>query len=1152
MAPRLTVVVPLYNVEEYLGACLDSLAAQTMADLEVVMVDDGSTDRSADVALEFSRRDPRFRLIRQENAGLGAARNAGAAQAHPEGEFLAFVDSDDVVPPGAYRRMLGELDASGSDFVTGNVLRLRADGALEQSPMFRKTMERSRRATHVTRDGLLLGDRIACNKVFRRTFWELHSFAFPTGVLYEDIAVVLPAHFLAAGVDVVEEPVYHWRDRDGSITTRRAVARGIRDRVTAVTTVSRFLAERGMPEARRDYDAHALSGDLWLFMEALPDGDAEYHEAFLTHANAFADTVDPAVLDGLPLHLRVKWQLIRERRMPELLALLAHESADRDTFHVRGLLRPRAQHPGVEGPLPRRAAALSAEDLPVHAHLTEAVWRDGKLHLKGYAYVRNAPGRSAGTGWLRSGRRLVPLRLRRTVTDEAAAASGRSLHHYERSGFETVVDPVRLTGGTARGARKVWKLESVVIGAGRPRRGPMRLLGHPAAPAVRYVDERTRIVPVLSGNKLELRAEPVDAVLAGHRATAAGSGVRIAVRVLDGSAPTALRIQEWRTKETREFPLVAGGDTDGRTDGRTVVAEVPLDAFRRSDGDWGVQLVTGGRRVPVAARPETDAGRYPLAGGREVYAAANPSGDLVLTDRTVQPVVGRVVWPDGGPLVIEGSCPAGTGRALELVLRHGGHQEESAFAVERTGDAFRAELVPWAVDGIGGTLPLAEGRWYPSLRERGERDPERYLPVRVVHQLHAGMPLHQESGGRRFTLGRRFHDRLCLESGSALPVRDRGAYGQRRLRAGYAAARGGELRDAVLYSSFDGRQYSDSPRAVHEELARRATGVEHLWVVRDQQAAVPAGARAVALYSAEWHEALARSRWVVTNTQLPEWFDRADGQFVVQTWHGTPLKRIGRDLEGSRCADTAYMASMPRRAAQWSVLVSPNSFSTPVLRRALGHTGEVLECGYPRNDLLHAPDRAKTAAAVRRSLDVPEGRRVVLYAPTWREDRPKRSGRYGLDLRLDLEQARRALGDDHVLLVRRHYLVGGSVPESDFVRDVSRYPDVAELMLISDVLVTDYSSLMFDFAQTGRPMVFHTYDLEHYRDTLRGFCFDFESRAPGPLVPTSAGVVEALRDASAATSHQEAYARFREAFCDLDDGTAAVRVVDRMLKGARV
>ena len=102
------------------------------------------------------------------------------------------------------------------------------------------------------------------------------------------------------------------------------------------------------------------------------------------------------------------------------------------------------------------------------------------------------------------------------------------------------------------------------------------------------------------------------------------------------------------------------------------------------------------------------------------------------------------------------------------------------------------------------------------------------------------------------------------------------------------------------------------------------------------------------------------------------------------------------------------------------------------------------------------------------------------------------------------------------------------------------------------MLVTDYSSLMFDFAQTGRPMLFLTYDLAHYRDTLRGFYFDFEHRAPGPLIPDSAGIVAALRDPEAAVAgHRQAYERFRRGFCDLDDGSAAAQVVDRMLKEVR-
>ncbi len=159
----------------------------------------------------------------------------------------------------------------------------------------------------------------------------------------------------------------------------------------------------------------------------------------------------------------------------------------------------------------------------------------------------------------------------------------------------------------------------------------------------------------------------------------------------------------------------------------------------------------------------------------------------------------------------------------------------------------------------------------------------------------------------------------------------------------------------------------------------------------------------------------------------------------------------------------------------------------------------MLEVGYPRNDLLHSPDADVVARSVRARLGIPEGKRVVLYAPTWRDDQYYSRGRYKHDMRLDLERPRAAVGDDHVLLVRLHSNVVDGVPEdpAGFVRDVSLYPDITELYLISDMMISDYSSVMFDYANTGRPMLFFTYDLADYRDRLRGFYFDFEAEAPG-------------------------------------------------------
>ena len=119
------------------------------------------------------------------------------------------------------------------------------------------------------------------------------------------------------------------------------------------------------------------------------------------------------------------------------------------------------------------------------------------------------------------------------------------------------------------------------------------------------------------------------------------------------------------------------------------------------------------------------------------------------------------------------------------------------------------------------------------------------------------------------------------------------------------------------------------------------------------------------------------------------------------------------------------------------------------------------------------------------------------------------------------------------------------------MRDVSAYPDATELMLAADVLVTDYSSMMFDFANTGRPMLFFTYDLDAYRDEIRGFYFDFAERAPGPLLRTTDELAAALQDIDAVVSeHAERYREFAAEFCELDDGRAAERVVDRLFSAA--
>jgi CDP-glycerol glycerophosphotransferase len=354
----------------------------------------------------------------------------------------------------------------------------------------------------------------------------------------------------------------------------------------------------------------------------------------------------------------------------------------------------------------------------------------------------------------------------------------------------------------------------------------------------------------------------------------------------------------------------------------------------------------------------------------------------------------------------------------------------------------------------------------------------------------------------------------------------------------------------VVHHSCGGR-YSDNPRAIYESLVASGHPGNHVWLMDPKHAhGFPAGIDTVEFGSERCIKELESADVVVSNTHIElDWHKSPETRYL-QTWHGTPLKHIHFDSLWAPPGRVAYLTEDVRR---WDCLLSPNRASTELLRGAFGFTGEIAETGYPRNDVLSSPRRDEIRAAVRRQLGIPDGATVVLYTPTWRDDVLDAQGRQDFSLHLDLDEFTRRLGEDHYLLLRTHFLISAELPPIDRpgVRDVSAYPDVSDLYLAADVMVTDYSSTMFDFAVTGKPLLFFTYDLAHYRDALRGFYFDFDAHAPGPLLTTSTDVVDALADLGPVRrSYAAAYDRFRERYCHLEDGGASARVIDRYLMPA--
>jgi CDP-glycerol glycerophosphotransferase len=1193
MAPRLSVVVPIYNVQRYLDECLSSIAAQTLTDFEVVMVDDGSTDDSAAIAEAFAAKDQRFRLVRQQNKGLGPARNTGIAHIDPDAEYLAFVDSDDTMPPTAYQLMVETLDSTGSDFVSGNVLRFRSVGYV-QSPVHRRPFAETVLRTHISERPTLVTDRTAWNKVYRRSFWDAQGLEYP-GILYEDAPVSVPLHFLAKSVDVLSEPIYHWREREvgaRSITQNRTDPKGLVDRVSSMRLVREFLKAQSGPEFvkhLRFYNENSLIEEVPLFFRALPEGDEEYQQAFLDHIGAMITEIDRETLNALPAPMRLKYWLTAKRRLPELLDLLAFDREYPWTIPVRGTVRHSADYPSLKGrpPVPESVLRLDKE-LALRTALTEADWQGGKLHLAGFAYPKHLGAESRTDGFkalmLREqGSRRTLLQPARTVfsPEVTADTNDQPLRHCDWAGFELDFDPARLKhrGEWREG---LWQVTVGVFGKGRPRRSRIKAgpSGSGQFPNPAWVTPEVRIVPQIRDQHLYIQVEKVRARMDQAVGSTDGSGLvtvhgRIASALAAEGIVLRLHHKEAGSTSVLDFPVVLeGAASGGLTPFTAVVDGAQVNNVREREGRlrpstlerptdrWSSELVLPGGetldiavddhrpgsavQVAIAAEPGTDP--------RTLYLKRSPRGHLQLLDQAVQPLVEKVTASaaDDG-FVLEGSYPLPGRHSFEWVLRHSIHPKVYRHPGEVVDGRFRAVLPALPNDGYGGELPLQGGQWevFVATEVPGAPGGVVETTAHIAPAAHNDLPASVTARGKEVGLCRRWYDRLFLNAAHELDPSARGRYHQRvLLNEWYPAARRKPLREAVLYDVFEGKSYSDSPRAVHQELVRRGSELEHLWVVRDDRMIPPAGASAVVYESPEWYEALARSRYIVGNTHLPSWIERREGQVIVQTWHGTPLKRIGFDFDNDWFSDTEYLEALEREGKQWSLLISPNSFSTPILKRAFRYEGEVLASGYPRNDVLLAEDRDKHAEEVRRALGLPEGKKIVLYAPTWREDRLRHNGGHALDLRLDLAHAREVLGEDHVLLVRPHAHVVEPVPGvgDGFVWDVGSYPDIQDLYLIADVLVTDYSSVMFDFAITGRPILFFTYDLEHYRDQLRGFYFDFEATAPGPLVGTSEELVRNLRDlAPVVERYAPAYAAFREAFCDLDDGAASQRVVDRML-----
>ena len=366
----------------------------------------------------------------------------------------------------------------------------------------------------------------------------------------------------------------------------------------------------------------------------------------------------------------------------------------------------------------------------------------------------------------------------------------------------------------------------------------------------------------------------------------------------------------------------------------------------------------------------------------------------------------------------------------------------------------------------------------------------------------------------------------------------------------------------ILFEAFQGRSFSDSPKAIYNELKNNPNFDDYtlIWAFGDvnKEEFLDDDRVIIVEYNTkEYLKYFAKSKYIVTNSRINLRVFKRKGQIYIQTWHGTPLKRIGCDIKvkgkNALYTNQELKETYETQAREMDYLISPSKFATEKFITAFNLSkfkkeDIIVEEGYPRNDfLINYTEKDKKVILKRLGIDKNNKRKIILYAPTWRDNMHKSGLGYTYYPKVDFKLLKEKLFKDYIILYRAHYFVANEFnfdEYKNFIYDVSKLDDINELYIISDILITDYSSVFFDYANLNRPILFHMYDLEFYKEELRGFYLNLDE-LPGPISEKDVDLIKNIKNIEKIQKeYKEKYKKFNDKFTYLDDGNATKRVVE--------
>lgn len=1171
--PKLSIIVPIYNVENYLEDCLNSLLNQQYNNFEVIMVNDGSTDNSEEIMHKFSNKYDNFYAFTKENGGLGQARNFGVKYA--TGEYIAFVDSDDIIVEGSYKLMMETILKTDSDFIIGNVVRFNSTKEYP-SVLHKKVFSETKLKTNIYKSPELLYDTTAWNKIYKMSFWKKHNFKFPEGMLYEDIPVTQPAHFLANSVDVLPNIIYKWRARDfgdQSITQKRTEISNLVDRIKAVTMVDNFFKKenKNIPHhivVEKDYKV--LSIDLLVYLNQLPNANDEYIKTYLDLVSNYLKSVSKEALLRLKVIDKMKYYFVLQKDKEKVLELIKFQ---KNQLKFSKPVYENGQYvfkyPYSEL-VPNEYKTAEAELIPT-TKIEKLEWQGKRLLLKGYAYINKIDLKSKSSSSIevflidKNGNHILPInKITRTKRTDITMKYGipnskliplKRAFNYNWSGFIIEIDFEDENYKTIFEDDYYLKLNISVEGLNKDI-----LLGQPSPglktkPNYRII--RDKIIYPKYNASWDLKFEVRKLTSMVNNIHPVQNGLKIEGKTNEQPIDELkFLLINYDLNKKYTIPLTF---KEKRSRAEYQYFETFIDYSLLSEtsnrGNWYGHILNGEDKNNLTLEINN---KY-----KEIHAINNsiivdhsPAANLLLTVTDFEPRVSNIdvttqnvsikirlakqfyeknnLSPDQSNLLFINKNKTDNQLNIQTssIIEEGNYiflkfnfplfqnKEQPFFS---TGH-WKCHIAIYNNGNII-TKPIrffAEGdkRIYKIVKDikfvflKGKTSRNMYLSVAPEWKK-------IERGPRRQEVIRKVIYPLMR----LLPMK----------------------RKTIVFESYWGKGFDDNPRALYEYIINNHPEYETVWFLKNQYTNVIGDAKRVRINSLKYYYYLARAKYFVNNVNFPDFYNKRKNAIEIQTMHGTPLKTLGLD-NPLEVPTERQRNNLLRRCSRWDYLTVPSDYVASIAKRAYQFNKTILNTGYPRNDKLFKNNNITYISKIKEKLNLPTNKKIILYAPTWRI-----KGTY--QLQMDLDSMKDELGNDYIVLIKLHHFMkkGFSLDKyQGFAFDLSWYDQISDLYLITDILITDYSSVMFDFSLLEKPMIFFTYDYEKYKNQLRGMYLDFKEEAPGPLVYDTGEIIKEIKDIeNFYKKYGKRYSIFKKKFCQYDEGNACEKIFNIIFKSPK-